>query len=122
MRWDATQLRAYAHPRPQSQDEREQQNTGNNKPAKPCQTGMQFRQAKHQDQRTRYSQHQPGESPPPRGRSIGHWFANSSARGLDSRPHEHWIVGFEDVFTPGRNHYLRIRSCSQLGRSKKFLK
>jgi hypothetical protein len=64
---------------------------------------MQFRQAKHQDQRARYSQHQPGESPPPCGRSSGDWFANSSARGFDRRPHEHWIVGFKDVFGPGRN-------------------
>ena len=56
MRRDATQLRAYAHPRPQSQDEREQQNTGNNKPSNPCQAGMNFREAKHQNQRPRDSQ------------------------------------------------------------------
>ena len=72
---------------------------------------MKFRQAKHQDQRARYSQHKSGESPPPRGRSSGHWFAHCSARGFDSRIHEHWIVGFEGVVGPGRNHDLRIRLC-----------
>ena len=69
---------------------------------------MKFRQAKHQDQRARYSQHKPGESPPPRRRSSGHWFAHCSARAFDSRIHEHWIEGFEGVVGPGRNHYLRI--------------
>ena len=69
---------------------------------------MKFRQAKHQAQRTRYSQRQPGESPSPLGRSSGHCFAKSSARGFDRRPHEHWIVGFKDVLGPGRNDNLRI--------------
>jgi hypothetical protein len=73
---------------------------------------MQFRQAKHQNQSGRYSEHKPEESPPPGGGSSGDWFANSSAGGFNRRPNEHWIVGFEDVFAPGRNDYLRIRSCS----------
>ena len=47
VRGNATQLRAYSHPRPQSQDKREQQNTGNNKPANPGEAWMNFRQAKH---------------------------------------------------------------------------
>ena len=72
---------------------------------------MNFRQAKHQDERTRHPQHKPGESPPPRGRSSGDRFANSSARGRDRRPHEHWIIGFGDVLAPGRNDYLRIGLC-----------
>jgi hypothetical protein len=112
LRGNATQRRAYAHPRPQSQDEREQQNTGNNKPSNPCQAGMQFRQAKHQDQCTRYSQHQPGKSPTPRRRSSGHWLANSSARGCDRRPHESRIPGCGDVLGLRRTDYLRIRLCS----------
>ena len=73
---------------------------------------MQFRQPKHQDHRGRYSKHKPGESPPPRRRCSGHWFANRIARGFDRRIHEHWIEGFEDVVGPGRNDYLRIRLCS----------
>jgi hypothetical protein len=72
---------------------------------------MQIRQIKHQSQRTRYSQHKPGESPPSRGRSSGDWFSNSSARGCDRRIHEHWIVEFGHVIAPGRNDYLRISSC-----------
>ena len=83
---------------------------------------MKLGQAKHQNDRAGYSQHKPGEAPAPGGRSSGHWFANSSAGGLDRRPHEHWIVNFKDVFGPGRNDNLRIRHCSQLGWSKKFLK
>ena len=62
----------------------DEENGGNNKSSRSCQEGMKFRQAKHQDQRARYSQHKPGESPPPRGRSSGNRFANSSARGFDS--------------------------------------
>src|SRR5829696_6899015 len=83
---------------------------------------MQFRQETHQDQRARYSQHKPGESPPPRARSSGDWFANSRARGFDSRIHEHGIEGFEEVVGPGRNDHLRIRLCAQLGWSINFLK
>jgi hypothetical protein len=83
---------------------------------------MQFRQANHQDQRSRYSQQTPGESPPPRGRSSGHWFASGSARGFDGRPREDRIKHFEDVVGPGRNDHLRIRSCLELGWSIDFLK
>ena len=96
---DATQLRGHADPRPHRQDHSDEGNGGNNKSSSSCQAGMKFRQAKHQDQRARYSQHKPGEAPTPRGRSSGDWFANSSARGFDSRPHEHWIVGFGDAHT-----------------------
>jgi hypothetical protein len=70
---------------------------------------MKFRQAKHQDQSARYSQHTPGESPAPCRWSSGDRFASGSARGFDSRIHEHWIGEFEDVVGPGRNHYLPIR-------------
>src|ERR1043166_2132269 len=82
---NATQLRSHADPRTQRQAESDQQNGGNDISASACQTGMKFRQTKHQDQRARYSQHKSGESPPPRGWSSGDRFANRRANGLDNR-------------------------------------
>jgi hypothetical protein len=83
---------------------------------------MKFRQAKHQAQRARYSQHQSGESPPPRSWSSGERFANRSARGFDGGPRKNRIVHFEDVVGPGRNDHLRIRYCSHLDWPIDFLK
>jgi len=54
---------------------------------------MQFGQMKRQDQRAGHSQHKSGESPPPRGWSSGHWFANGRARRFHTGVHEARIEG-----------------------------
>jgi len=96
----------------QRQAEREQENSGDKISANPRKAGMKFRQAKHQDQRTRESQYKPGESPQPRDWSNGHGFANGIAHRFDSRIHEHRIVDFKDVLRPGRDDHLSILHCS----------
>src|SRR3989441_11562656 len=42
-------------------------------------------------------------------------------RGLNGRIHEHWIVRFERVIGPRRDHETRIRSCLELGWRMEFL-